>query len=138
MLEIIGVLFGCFGRKINGHGLPGGLIIHQGHLFALKGHLCLTWSGALSLEFGVLDLDLNSLFCRGWMEDHSKPQNQTTDSAPNHQTKKAEIEKMGDGPGGLVGQVRVGFCLQRRCGRLLRTNVYAISGRIFQLLKLIC
>ena len=37
----IGVLFGCFGGKIDGPGLPGGLIIYQGHLFALKGHLCL-------------------------------------------------------------------------------------------------
>ena len=39
----IGVLFGCFGRNIDGDpwftGLPGGLIIYQGHLFALKGHL---------------------------------------------------------------------------------------------------
>ena len=35
----IGVLFGCFGGKINGPDLPGGLIIYQGHLFALKGHL---------------------------------------------------------------------------------------------------
>ena len=35
------VLFGCFGRNIGGFpGLPGGLIIYQGHLFALKGHLC--------------------------------------------------------------------------------------------------
>ena len=30
----IGVLFGCFGRKVDGPGLPGGLIIYQGHLFA--------------------------------------------------------------------------------------------------------
>ena len=36
----IGVLFGCFGRKIDGPGLPAGLIIYQGHLFAPKGHLC--------------------------------------------------------------------------------------------------
>ena len=39
----IGVLFGCFARKIDiidGPGLPGGLIIYQGHLFPLKGHLC--------------------------------------------------------------------------------------------------
>ena len=35
----IGVLFGCFGRYIDGPGLPGGLIIYQGHLFPLKGHL---------------------------------------------------------------------------------------------------
>ena len=41
---IIGVLFGCFGRKIDGPGLPGGLIIYQGHLFALKGHLCSQWT----------------------------------------------------------------------------------------------
>ena len=34
---LIGVLFGCFGRKIDGPGL----IIYQGHLFAPKGHL---WS----------------------------------------------------------------------------------------------
>ena len=27
----IGVLFGCFGRKIDGPRLPGGLIIYQGH-----------------------------------------------------------------------------------------------------------
>ena len=38
----IGVLVGCFGRKIDGPGLPGGLIIYQGHLFPLKGHL---WKG---------------------------------------------------------------------------------------------
>ena len=36
----IGVLFGCFGRKIDGPGLSGSLIIYQGHLFPLKGHLC--------------------------------------------------------------------------------------------------
>ena len=36
----IGVLFGCFGRKIDGPGLSGGLI-YQGHLFPLKGHLYL-------------------------------------------------------------------------------------------------
>ena len=35
----IGVLFGCVARKIDGPGLPGGLIIYQGHLFPLKGHL---------------------------------------------------------------------------------------------------
>ena len=35
----IGVLFGCFGGKIDGPCLPGGLIIYQGHLFPLKGHL---------------------------------------------------------------------------------------------------
>ena len=39
-LLCIGVLFGCFGGKIDGPGLPGGLIIYQGHLFPLKGHLC--------------------------------------------------------------------------------------------------
>ena len=27
-------------KKIDGPGLPGGLIIYQGHLFPLKGHLC--------------------------------------------------------------------------------------------------
>ena len=32
----IGVLFGCFGRQIDGPGLPGCSIIYQGHLFALK------------------------------------------------------------------------------------------------------
>ena len=37
----IGGLFGCFGRKIDGPGLPGGLIIYQGHLFPLKGRLWL-------------------------------------------------------------------------------------------------
>ena len=37
----IGVPFGCFGRKIDGPGLPGGFIIYLGHLCALKGHLCL-------------------------------------------------------------------------------------------------
>ena len=37
----IGVLFGCVGRKIDGPGLPGALIIYQGHLFPLKGHLWL-------------------------------------------------------------------------------------------------
>ena len=26
----IGVLFGCFGREIEGPGLPGGLVIYQG------------------------------------------------------------------------------------------------------------
>ena len=31
-------VFGCFGRKMT--GLPGGLIIYQGYLFALKAHLC--------------------------------------------------------------------------------------------------
>ena len=31
----IGVIFGCFGRKIDSPGLPGGLIIYQGHLFLL-------------------------------------------------------------------------------------------------------
>ena len=36
----IGVLFGCFARKIDGPCLPGGLIIDQGHLFPPKGHLC--------------------------------------------------------------------------------------------------
>ena len=36
----IGVLFGCIGGKIHGPGLPGGLIIDQGHLFAVKGQLC--------------------------------------------------------------------------------------------------
>ena len=43
----IGVLFGCVGRKIDGPGLPGGLIIYQGHLFILKGRLC--WWGICSL-----------------------------------------------------------------------------------------
>ena len=33
--------FWLFGRKIDGPGLPGGLFIYQGHLFALKGHLCI-------------------------------------------------------------------------------------------------
>ena len=37
---VIGLLFGCFGN--NGPGLPAGLIIYQGHLFPLKGHLCLS------------------------------------------------------------------------------------------------
>ena len=32
----IGVLFGCFGRKIDGPGLPGSLIIYQGRRFPLK------------------------------------------------------------------------------------------------------
>ena len=36
----IGVLLGCFGGKIDGPGLPGGLVFYQGHLFALNGHLC--------------------------------------------------------------------------------------------------
>ena len=36
----LGVLFGCFGRKMDGPGLLGGLIIHQGHLFPLKGRPC--------------------------------------------------------------------------------------------------
>ena len=39
-LKSIGVLFGCFGGTIDGPGLRG-LIIYQGHLFALKGHLFL-------------------------------------------------------------------------------------------------
>ena len=39
----IGVLLGCFGRKIDGPGLPGGLIIYQGHLFPLKGHQLFIW-----------------------------------------------------------------------------------------------
>ena len=38
-IPAIGVLFGCFGGAIDGPGLPGGFIIYQGHLFALKGHL---------------------------------------------------------------------------------------------------
>ena len=37
----IGVLVGCFGRKVDEPGLPGGLIIYQGHLLPPKGHLCL-------------------------------------------------------------------------------------------------
>ena len=37
--KLIGVLFGGFGRQIDGPGLPGGLIIYQGPLFPLKGHL---------------------------------------------------------------------------------------------------
>ena len=36
---LIGVHFCCFGRKIDGPGFPGGLVIYQGHLFALKKHL---------------------------------------------------------------------------------------------------
>ena len=32
----IGVLFGCFGGKIDGPGLPGGLIIYQGYLFGTR------------------------------------------------------------------------------------------------------
>ena len=32
----IGVLVGCFGGKIDGTGLPGGSLIYEGHLFALK------------------------------------------------------------------------------------------------------
>ena len=35
-LGYIDVLFACFGRKIDGPGSPGGLIIYQGHLFPLK------------------------------------------------------------------------------------------------------
>ena len=35
----IGVLFGCFSIQIDGPGLPVGLIMYQGHLFPLKGHL---------------------------------------------------------------------------------------------------
>ena len=34
--EYLGVLVGCFGRQMDGPGLPGGLIIYQGHLFAGK------------------------------------------------------------------------------------------------------
>ena len=41
-----GVLFGCFGRKIDGPGVAGGLIIYQGHLFPLKGHMNGTFSRA--------------------------------------------------------------------------------------------
>ena len=48
-IRSIGVLFGCFVRKIDGFpGLPGGFIIYQGHLFPLKGHL---WSGASPTDF---------------------------------------------------------------------------------------
>ena len=38
----IGVLSGCFGGTNDGDstGLPGGLLICQGHLLTLKGHLC--------------------------------------------------------------------------------------------------
>ena len=39
-LRSIGVHFGCFGRKIDGPGLPGGVIIYQSHLFPPKGYLC--------------------------------------------------------------------------------------------------
>ena len=38
----IGVLFGGFGRKIEGPGLPGGSINYQGHPFSQKG--LLTWA----------------------------------------------------------------------------------------------
>ena len=40
----IGVLFGCFDRKIDGPNLPGGSIIYQGHLLPL-GHL---WTPAVA------------------------------------------------------------------------------------------
>ena len=39
----IGVLFGCFGRRIDGTGLPGGLIIYQGHLFPQKDTYAKEW-----------------------------------------------------------------------------------------------
>ena len=38
-IVFMGVLFGCFARKIDGPRLPGGLIIYKGHLCPLKGHL---------------------------------------------------------------------------------------------------
>ena len=47
-LRIIGVLCACFGSKIDGLGLFGGLIIYQGHLFALKGHLSRGCLGAVT------------------------------------------------------------------------------------------
>ena len=56
----IGVLFSCFGRTIDGPGLPGGLIIHQGHLFPLKGHLW-QWSFA-DLLCSLLFTQLASTF----------------------------------------------------------------------------
>ena len=40
---ITGVLFDCFGRNMAIPGLPGGLIIYQGHPFPLKGHMGITW-----------------------------------------------------------------------------------------------
>ena len=42
--EGIGVLFGCFAREKDGDSWSGGLVIYQGYLFALKGHLCLEGS----------------------------------------------------------------------------------------------
>ena len=60
----IGVLFGCFGRTIDGPGLPGGLIIYQGHLFPLKGHLrgCGSKNQQLNgtLEDGHMDQSLRN------------------------------------------------------------------------------
>ena len=40
-LTFIGILFGCFGRKIDGPGLPGGLITYQGHLCLHVCFLCI-------------------------------------------------------------------------------------------------
>ena len=39
------VLFGCFDRKIDGPGLPGGLVIYQGHLFPPKKDTYVKWLG---------------------------------------------------------------------------------------------
>ena len=38
-------------------GLPGGLIIYQGHLFPLKGHLCLCVCVCVSFLGGGYDVD---------------------------------------------------------------------------------
>ena len=49
LLLCIDGLFGCFGRKVDGPGLPGGLIIYHGHLFPLKGHPMLLCGGFVLL-----------------------------------------------------------------------------------------
>ena len=46
----IGILFWLFGRRIDGPGLSGSLIIYQGHPFPLKGHLWLFVFGLAGLE----------------------------------------------------------------------------------------
>ena len=60
--SVIGVLFRCFGTQIDGPGLPGGLIIYQGHLFAIKGLLCEVQLPAWDLWFMLEQLVESWLF----------------------------------------------------------------------------
>ena len=56
----ISVLFGCCGRRIDGPGLLGGLIIYQGHLFRCVGLMKLLAQGICDLPHcphGLLDGD---------------------------------------------------------------------------------